>query len=76
MAPLFPGSQLPSGGRPGWWTWAEGRTTTPTQVWASIHDNWDGTPALGGAETPRLLHICGPSHEAMVLGLGFGGEAH
>ena len=54
----------------------EGRRTTPTQVRASIHDNWDGTPALGGAETPGLLHICGPTHEAMVLGLGFGGEAH
>lgn len=45
------------------------------QVPASIHDNWDGTPALGEAETPRLLHTCGTAHEAMVLGLGFGGEA-
>ena len=45
------------------------------QVQASVHDNWDGTPALGEAETPRLLHTCGTAHEAMVLGLGFGGEA-
>ena len=44
------------------------------QVQASIHDNWDGTPALG-AETPWLLHIRGTTHKAMVLGLGYGGEA-